>query len=233
MSTGIERRRSTRHPTLGLVARTDGNAGEYRVVDLSIHGALLEGEQRIAIGTPFDLCLAVPNGQEIQVVATAVRCIERPDGCSIGLRFDAVADEAQDWLHDIIVSELVRSRHRMVLAVAGDIEAAISLWSDLDEVDVDARVVASTEEARSAIYDRQLPISTILIDLREDDGEFLAFVGEVRRAFPSARCLVLTDQVLEIEGIELVPPPTWNRMERAIRFGPERTYQDDVDEAWA
>lgn len=116
---GIERRRSYRVNVPDAVVRcaTSSTVAHYPVEDLSIGGALLGGEPAVPVGTPVELCLALPGQAELVVDGFVLRVIgERSPRFAVV--FDALSPDDEDLLEETISLEYERA-HNPVTLIAG------------------------------------------------------------------------------------------------------------------
>jgi hypothetical protein len=219
---------------MGVLARliSPTTSEPWAVADLSILGALLVGDRSLPVGSAQVFEFEVPGEVPVYLTARVVRCVEREGRHHAGLQFVEMAGDVEDFVHDTILTELLRDRRRMVLALTRDVGTAIDLWSDLDDIGCDARVCATIEDAEDALFARDLPVSTVLIDARNGmDDELARFVAFVRMHFPALRCLVWQDGPapdLGFEGVQWCSSEDWRPLERAALFGPERRFDAEL-----
>lgn len=228
MSDGLDRRRAPRQDTMGLIVyamaegQTTASAPAYTIGDLSPLGALLVGKVALPVGQTTQLRLEVPGDRAIEVQATVARSFELNGDTRVGVQFVDLDDQAQAFIQEAILSEIVRDAEPVVLVVAGGVGQAIDLWADLDEVGCDARVVPSLDEGFVALHARDLPVSTILVDVREgSSSDTVAFAEYARSNMPKARLMLfgVTDDKSPVPGVECVPTSAWSVSERMALFG--------------
>lgn len=230
MADAHDRRRAQRHDTMGVVVhaalRDDKEAlGVYTIGDLSPLGALLQGTVRMADGVEVDLCLEIPGDRSVRVTASVARCFGDDGDIKVGVQFTDVTDKANALIQEILLSEMVRNTDPIVLVVAGGVGQAIDLWADLDEVGCDARVVPSLDEGFVALHARDLPVSTILVDVRAGAStDTVAFAQYAKSNMPKARLLFLgvAHDDSPMPGVECVPASGWSLENRQALFsGPQ------------
>ena len=96
---------------------TDGNRempspalGRFEILDLSIRGALVEGDIGVPVGTPVGVHLQL-SGTQVQVASVVVRRDQSPAGMSCALSFEVVPDRDNESLQkavDAVLQELER-----------------------------------------------------------------------------------------------------------------------------
>ncbi len=226
MANGQDRRRAARHDTMGVIvhAALRGESepvGLYTIGDLSPLGALLQGSTRIPDGTDIDVTLEIPGDRSVMARATVARCFGDDADIKVGVQFSEISAEAGALIQEILLSEMVRTTDPIVLVVAGGVGQAIDLWADLDEVGCDARVVPSLDEGFVALHARDLPVSTILVDIRDGaSDDTVAFVQYAQENMPKARLLFfgVDDTASPMPGVECVSTSEWSLENRHILF---------------
>ncbi|MFT6819905.1 MAG: hypothetical protein ACJATT_003729 [Myxococcota bacterium] len=230
MADGQDRRRAPRHDTMGVIvhAALHGEsqaAGLYTIGDLSPLGALLQGSTRLPDGVEVDLTLEIPGDRSVEIRATVARCFGDEGDIKVGVQFGEVSKEATALIQEILLSEMVRSTDPIVLVVAGGVSQAIDLWADLDEVGCDARVVPSLDEGFIALHARDLPVSTILVDIRTGaSNDTVAFAQYAQENMPKARLLFfgVDDAASPMPGVECVSTSEWSLENRQSLFRPSQ-----------
>jgi hypothetical protein len=195
--------------------------GLYTIGDLSPLGALLQGTVRIPDGSDVDLTLEIPGDRSVTARATVARCFGEDGEINVGVQFSEISDQASALIQEILLSEMVRSTEPIVLVVASGVGQAIDLWADLDEVGCDARVVPSLDEGFVALHARDLPVSTILVDIREGaSDDTVAFAQYAQENMPKARLLFfgVDDTASPMPGVECVSTSQWSLENRQILF---------------
>lgn len=226
MANAQDRRRAPRHDTMGVIVHaalsgTTEPLGVYTIGDLSPLGALLQGVARIPDGSDIDLTLEIPGDRSVTAKATVARCFGDDGDIKIGVQFSEVTDPAADLIQEILLSEMIRNTEPIVLVVAGGVGQAIDLWADLDEVGCDARVVPSLDEGFVALHARDLPVSTILVDIREGaSDDTVAFAQYAKTNMPKTRLLFfgVDDTASPVAGVECVSTSEWSLENRQSLF---------------
>ena len=229
MAQATERRRATRHDTMGVVVYafceeiTQANAPVYTVADLSNLGALLVGQVAVEAGTRLTMCIEIPGGESITVTGTVARCFEWDGSVKVGVQFEPLDTIAIDFIQDALLAEVVRKSDPVVLVIADGVGSAIDLWADLDEVGCDARVVPTLDEGFLALHARDLPVSTLLMDVREGMSEdTIAFAEYALVNMPQTRVLLLgAESSGTLKGARYIPSEAWNTSGRRALFAPQ------------
>lgn len=95
-------------PTSALV-RTQRALLRYRVVNLSVSGAMLSDGPLLNVGAVFECVLLLPLYPPIRVPATVVHHASTLDGHrSLGIAFMHDGDQTEDHIQSALLSELER-----------------------------------------------------------------------------------------------------------------------------
>lgn len=207
----MERRRARRFDVIGAraVADPQGVAVGCEIRDVSSLGLGVRSEDPLDVGDELEWALV--GGLSGRFRGRVVRCARVGSLYDVGVQLLAWSPGAAEAVSGLLGREARRSREAVVMVATADLEAALDLWEDLDEIGVDARVVMDLDEVAPAIRDDDLLASLLLVDARADRdyAEEVVRLAVVR--FPSLPVSVLlADDAAEPSGLAS-PRVTYHR----------------------
>lgn len=198
----LDRRKTHRVALRHVTARcaSSQSIGLYSVRDLSIGGALLEGEPLLQSGTRVRVQFSVPGTTESVVLHGTVLRSDAAVKLEAAVGFDILSADDEDMIEDVVLHQLAEQTLPQVLLATSSASERDLLARTLERLGYSILVAASASDVLALLAHPDTRPNAIVLGSQFAGGSGMALASFLADAYPNVRRVLVCRESIRRPG---------------------------------